>query len=174
MPTGPSHRANSDERMTMTRGSLVELPPPLPLPPGITVRPLLGAVEAPVWTAIQRDAEPFLTIGDDLFLREFGADDAEITSRCFVAVDTATSEAVGASSAWHGGDPGARGRDWGRLHWVAVRPGFQRRGIARALVVQCLYRMAAQGHERAYLVTSTGRQGAIALYRELGFTPDRP
>jgi ribosomal protein S18 acetylase RimI-like enzyme len=158
--------------MTMTRESLGDLPVRFPLPPGITIRPMAGSTEAAAWTDVQRDAEPFLTIADDLFSREFGTDDAEIASRCLAAVDDATGQIVGLSSAWHGGDAGARGADWGRIHWVAVRPSYQRRGIARALVVECLFRLAELGHQRAYLVTSTGRHGAIALYHSLGFTTD--
>ncbi|MBC8103679.1 MAG: GNAT family N-acetyltransferase [Cytophagales bacterium] len=175
MPTGPMSRENDgNQPMTMTRASLADLPARPPLPEGITIRAFTGSAEAARWTAVQRDAEPFLTISDDLFVREFGSDDAAIASRCLAAVETTTGEMVAAASAWHGGDPGARGEDWGRLHWVAVRPAYQRRGIARALVVECLHRMVALGHGRAYLVTSTGRHGAIALYESVGFATDRP
>lgn len=158
--------------MSMTRESLADLPVRSPLPPGIEIRPLFGFSDSEKWIAIQRDAEPFFAIADTLFEREFGRDDSEIASRCLIAIDTATGEAVGTASAWHGGDKNARGRDWGRLHWVAVRPAYQRRGIARALVVECLYRMEQLGHQKAYLNTSTGRQGAIALYQEVGFVRD--
>ncbi|MES2460184.1 MAG: GNAT family N-acetyltransferase [Armatimonadota bacterium] len=158
--------------ITMTRNTLQNLPPRLPLPPNIVLRRMTGTEEAGDWTGVQREAEPFFTISDDLFIREFGKDVPAIPVRCLLAVDTETGSAVGSSSAWHGGDPGARGRDWGRLHWVAVRPSYQRRGIARALVVECLYLMRDCGHERAYLSTSTGRTGAIALYSDLGFVID--
>lgn len=156
----------------MTRASLIDLPERPLLMPGIAIRGMNGLAEAERWTQIQREADPFHTISDDLFSREFGMDDAVITSRCLIAADTATGEAVAAASAWFGGSFGARGEDWGRLHWVAVCPAYQRRGIARSLVVECLYKMAELGHERAYLVTSTDRLGAVALYEAVGFSAD--
>jgi ribosomal protein S18 acetylase RimI-like enzyme len=168
----PAPALAENRPITMTRPTLADLPPRPPLAPNIVLRPMTGLDEAAAWTAAQRDAEPFLTIGDDLFAREFGGDPDAIPVRCLFAVDTETGEVVGASSAWHGGDPRARGRDWGRIHWVVVRPAYQRRGIARALVVECLYVLKALGHERAYLATSTGRTGAIALYEDLGFVRD--
>lgn len=172
--TDPNNNAVENRPMTMTRLSLAHLPARVPLTPGISLRPMTGPDEAAAWTAVQRSAERFETIGDTLFDREFGGaeDEDAIPVRCLLALDTETGEAVGTASAWHGGDPGARGRDWGRLHWVAVRPAYQRRGIARALVLECLYVLRALGHERAYLVTSTARTGAIALYTDLGFVTD--
>lgn len=165
---------NENRALTMTRPNLTNLPDVPPLTPGLTLRPLAGANEAKLWTQIQRDAEPFFAIADDLFVREFGSEDAQIQTRCFVVIDTATGEAVATASAWHGGDEGARGSGWGRLHWVATRPVYQRRGVARSLVAHCLHTLARLGHEKAYLVTSTGRLGAIDLYEKTGFVRDTP
>lgn len=163
---------NENRAITMTRTTLADLPPRPTRAANISLRLMTGLDEAAVWTAVQKDAEPFLTVGDGLFAHEFGRDPDAIPARCLLAVDTETGEAVGTSSAWHGGDPGGWGRDWGRIHWVSVRPSYQRQGIARALVVECLYVLQALGHERAYLATSTGRVGAIALYEDLGFVWD--
>ena len=59
------------------------------------------------WNAVQRDAEPFFSIADDLFVREFGRDSAKIASSFLVAVDTPINEVVGAASTWYGGNPDA-------------------------------------------------------------------
>ena len=172
MPISETDGPTENRSITMTRPTLADLPPRPTLAANIELRLMTGLDEAAVWTAVQQDAEPFMTIGEGLFAHEFGGDPDAISARCLLAVDTKTGEAVGTSSAWHGGDPGARGRDWGRIHWVSVRRDYQRKGIARALVVECLYIMKALGHEKAFLATSTGRGGAIALYEDLEFVRD--
>jgi len=53
---------------------------------------------------------------------------------------------------------------------VATDPGWQRRGIGRALVVQALAAGRAAGATRALLEVRVGNAGAIALYRSFGFT----
>lgn len=139
------------------------------LPSGFTIRPLRGANEAGLWTEVQRDAEPFLPIIDGLFAQQFGSNDTQIATRCFFVANE-TRHAVGTISAWVGG---ADRPDWGRIHWVAVRPAFQRRGLARAALSFALDRLRALGHTRAYLHTSTNRLGALKLYLDAGFVPDR-
>ncbi|MHC4715357.1 MAG: GNAT family N-acetyltransferase [Planctomycetota bacterium] len=129
-----------------------------------TMRPDEGAV----WVDIHRDAEEFLTIGDDLFQREFGYDPQAVARRCFLIVNDRGS-AVGTISAWY--DRDCRGLDHGRVHWVATRPAYQRRGLARAGLSHTLKQLA-QWHQRAYLTTQTGRLGAIRLYLDFGFVPD--
>lgn len=159
---------SANARVVMVRPSLPETPLPVAAPDGIAVR-LQRADEAPCWTAVQRAAEPFFAIADSLFAREYGHDPESVARRCYLAFDRQSGQPVGACGAWYG--EGARA-DWGRIHWVAVRPDYQRRGIARALVATSMNRLRALGHTQAYLVTSTGRLGAIRLYRDFGFVPD--
>src|SRR5947209_7785691 len=56
-------------------------------------------------------------------------------------------------------------------HWVAVRPEYQGRGLAKAALSYALTRLA-EWHERAWLATSTARPVAIKLYQSFGFRPD--
>jgi ribosomal protein S18 acetylase RimI-like enzyme len=144
-----------------------------PLPvlevPGVVIRRMRGNDEGGLWTTLQQAAEPFGPIADDLFQKEFGFDEPAVIERCYLALDEQTGTVVGTCSGWYG--KGDR-EHWGRIHWVATHPEYQRRGIARAMLHIALNRMHALGHEKAYLVTSTGRLGAIRLYRELGFVPD--
>jgi len=138
-----------------------------PFPEGFGVRAFRMGDQG-IWTDIQRDAEPFFAIEDDLFEREFGYDLPAACRRCFFIVDHRGC-AVGTISAWYSRD--FKGQDYGRIHWVAVRPAYQRRGLARAGMSYTMLKLA-QWHERAWLSTSTSRIGAIKLYLDFGFLPD--
>ncbi|MAF10243.1 hypothetical protein CMK11_07315 [Candidatus Poribacteria bacterium] len=61
------------------------------------------------------------------------------------------------------------GRDRARLHWVAVMPGYARRGLGRALSLRALHHMRTLGYEEATLGTMEWLPGAAELYRSLGF-----
>jgi ribosomal protein S18 acetylase RimI-like enzyme len=149
----------------MFRPHLREIPP-APLPAGFRIRGMSEA-DIPLWLMIERDAEPFLTIEDSLFLRDFGSDLPAISQRCFL-IESTDGEPAGTISAWYETVPPAT--ETGRIHWVAVRPRFQRRGLARAGMSHALTQLA-RWHSRAVLGTSTARIGAIALYLEYGFVP---
>ncbi len=145
-------------------------PWPVEALPGIAIRPMAGTAESAAWTAVQRAAEPYFAIADDLFARQFGTDDIAIAQRCYLAIDAATGVPIGTCSAWTDTDGPYAG--WGRIHWVAVHPDYQRRGIAKALVATAMNRMIELGHTQAYLMTSTGRTGAIRLYESFGFASE--
>ena len=141
--------------------------PQVAFPAGFGVRPM-RMEEAGVWTEVQRDAERLQVIADDLFARQFGDDPPGIAQRCFL-VTAPDGSAVGTISAWYGGT--GYGPDWGRIHWVAIRPAYQKRGLGRAALTAAMNRLAALGHERAWLATSTARLPALKLYLDFGFAP---
>lgn len=151
----------------MIRPHLRDLPS-VDFPPGYGIRPMMSVEEGGLWIRVQREAEPYLAIPDDLFHREFGYDPDSVSQRCFFIITT-EGEPAGTISAWY--DRNFRGQDYGRIHWVAVCPAHQRRGLARAALAFALRRLA-QWHQRAYLVTSTRRIPAIRLYLQFGFRPD--
>ena len=72
-------------------------------------------------------------------------------------------------SAWYNRD--FKGQDYGLVHWVAVRPAYQRRGLGKAGLSFTLNKMA-QWHDRSYLNTSIKRLPAVKLYLNFGFMPD--
>lgn len=78
-------------------------------------------------------------------------------------------EPVATGTAWHG-EP-SRTADWGRLHWIAVHPQHQRRGLGLMLCRHLLAVLRDVGCRGAYLTTGSENQAAIALYEELGFIP---
>lgn len=156
----------TDIPVLMIRADLKNIPK-IPFPDGFGIR-ALQQNEGELWTAVQRDAEKLFPIADDLFARQFGDDPAGIAQRCFFVTNPA-NDAVGTVSAWHAGE--GMGPDWGRIHWVAVRPAYQGRGLGKAALSHALNQLA-RWHERAYLKTSTARLPAVKLYLDFGFVPD--
>jgi ribosomal protein S18 acetylase RimI-like enzyme len=61
----------------------------------------------------------------------------------------------------------------GEVHMIAVHPGFQRRGVARALMDAAVAHITASGMTVAMVATGgdPGHAAARALYEALGFTP---
>ena len=120
------------------------------------------------WTRLQRAAEKQIEITDGLFREQFGGDDAAIAARQLFLCD-AGGRAVGTGTAWF--DEERFGERWGQVHWMAVVPGQQGRGLGRTLLAAVCRRLREAGHRRAFLITSTGRLPAIRLYLRFGFRP---
>lgn len=141
--------------------------PEVPFPEGYGIR-AMTLDDIGLWTDIERDAEPYATISDTLFQREFGHDPEGICQRCLIITDS-KGLGVGTISAWYNRD--FRGKDYGRIHWVAVRRSCQGKSLGKAALSHAMKKLA-QWHDRCYLVTSSERVGAIALYLKFGFEPD--
>ena len=80
-----------------------------------------------------------------------------------------TGEVVGTGTAWFNNN--LEGARWGRVHWLAIMPEFQGRGLAKPLMTSICRRLRELGHEHVYLSTSTARRAAIGLYLKFGFAP---
>ncbi len=119
------------------------------------------------WTHIQRDADRYNTITSALFTKEFGSVVNQLAERVLFAAVPA-SGFVGTATAWWGDSPTDR---WGRVHWLAVQPAWQRLGIGRKLLVSVCHRLRDLGHESVFLTTSPFRLEALGLYLSLGFLP---
>jgi len=149
--------------IVMERPTLEDLPPEVS-DPCFTIRGYEVGDEA-AWTHIQTEADCYNTITTELFFREYGNDASEHKRRVLFAV-TPSQELVGTSTAWWGSSPQD---EWGRVHWVAVLPKWQRQGVGRALLVATCHRLRDLGHTKAFLTTSPVRIQALGLYRSLGF-----
>ncbi len=154
----------------MTRDNLDDIAAPEP-PPGVSLRPYRAGDEA-VWTQIWRDAEPFDEIKDSTFHASLGADETVLAKCVWFAVDDATGSNIGTVTAWSEpksseSHPSLAG--WGRVHWIAVVPAWQGRGVGKMLLRHCLNALIEQGHHETFLVTSAGRTGAVAMYEKHGF-----
>jgi GNAT superfamily N-acetyltransferase len=141
--------------------------PQHPLPEGYSIRPM-RKTDGALWTDVQRDSEPILRIDDNLFWREFGNDPQAIERRCFLIYDS-QNLAVGTISAWY--IRGFKGKDAGRIHWIAIRPSQRGKGLARSAMTFAMNQLA-QWHEAACLTASNSRLTAIKIYLEFGFLPD--
>lgn len=160
----------SDEQilhLRMVRADLEDIPT-FELPAGYTLRRYEPGDEE-AWVEIERQADRYNVITPDLFRREFGGDVEALRLRQYYLCDAAGA-AVGTTTAWYGDE--SRGRDWGRVHWVAIVPPMQGRGLSKPLLAAACNRLRALGHERAYLSTETPRVPAICLYLKFGFLPE--
>jgi GNAT superfamily N-acetyltransferase len=103
----------------------------------------------------------------ETFNEQFGHDLPAMEDRCLflVAPDGRT---VGTTTAWYEND--FCGRSWGRIHWVAIIPEFQGRGLAKPMMTAAMNRLTSS-HDNAYLFTHTLRVPAVNLYLNFGFRP---
>ena len=152
--------------LTMIRPDMADIPQ-VPFPEGFGVRPM-RTEEGGLWLDIQRDAEPYFPIADGLFVQQFGHDLEAIQWRGFIVVND-KGVGVGTISAWYNRD--FRGQDYGVIHWVAIRPAYQGKGLGKAALSFALNQLA-QWHDRCYLGTQSRRHAAIHLYLSAGFVPD--
>ena len=122
-----------------------------------------------------------------MFEEQFGAGREELGRRQFYLVDTG-GPAIGTGTAWFKDDFGReirpltalspseaeRESNWkryGRVHWLAIVPEYQGRGLGKALLSAVCGRLKELGHERAYLTMESVRVNAIGLYLGFGFEP---
>ncbi|MCX8091903.1 MAG: GNAT family N-acetyltransferase [Verrucomicrobiae bacterium] len=153
-------------RVVMIRRTLENLPD-APLPPGFSLRWYAPGDEAH-WLRIHLAADQLNVITPELFREQFGTDLARLAQRQCYAVAPG-GEVVGTCTAWF--NDAFEGGCWGRVHWLAVQPEYQGRGLGRALFGAACRRLRDLGHTRAYLTTSSARLPAIALYLQFGFEP---
>ncbi len=156
-----------DVHFNMARDHMADIPI-FVLPAGYRLRGYRPGDED-TWTAIQRAAEKYIEIKDDLFERQFGGNRAALPGRMFF-VETDAGRTVASASAWWEHDEYAPD-DRGRVHWVVVHPQHQRRGLTKPLLTQVMQRLA-QEHSRAMLGTSSARPWAVKCYLDFGFHPE--
>ena len=150
----------------MIRDSLDNIPD-YPFPSGYSARWYRPGDER-LWVDVQSRAEKYIEITPELFVGQFGSNPQPLAERqCFLC--DARGEAIGTATAWF--DEDYCGQPCGQLHWVAIVPEAQGRGLAKPLLSIVLNRMAELGHTRCYLGTSTARIPAINLYCKFGFVP---
>ena len=170
----------------MTRMNLDHLPE-FALPSGFALRWYQPGDEAH-WLRIHLAADHLHKITPELFNDQFGLPaehgfrSASIQERqsginsalqnlrerqCYLSGPR--GEVSGTGTAWF--NDNFKGARWGRVHWLAILPEFQGRGLGRCLFSAVCRRLHELGHERAYLSTSTAQLAAIRLYLRFGFAP---
>lgn len=154
---------STDRRVFMTRPDLENIPI-FDLPAGYGIRPYLNGDDR-IWWDIHERAEPFLTHRTGTHREFFGDDLEQLGARQFFLV-APDGESIGTASAW------LDSPTLGRVHWVAIVPEFQGRGLAKPLLSHILLSLRELGHSSAILDTSMQRPRAIALYEKFGFVVD--
>lgn len=154
------------QRVVMVRKDLEQIPQ-FSLPEGFILRWYEPGDER-LWIRIHLVTERLRIVTPELFFQQFGSDLEMLARRqCYLFAPDGT--AIGTSTAWF--DDAFEGQRCGRVHWVAVLPEFQGRGLGKALVTHTCRRLRELGHDRAYLATSALRIPAIRLYLQFGFEP---
>lgn len=119
------------------------------------------------WRRIHLLADKYTEVTLGLFEEEFGSNVQMLAERqCFLVDDKGVL--IGTASAWFG----AHGeQSIGRIHWVALVPAEQGKGLAKPLLTTVCNGLKDLGHSRAYLTTQPVRVPAINLYLAFGFVP---
>lgn len=152
----------------MVRPDLENLPE-APLPEGVSLRWYEPGDEA-VWTDLWQRSDPLHGVGPNTFEENFGEARDELPRRMCFLIDEA-GKAIGTATAWL---PDEAHPDSGRVHWVAIVPEAQGRGLARPLMAACLHRMKELGYRKSFLTSESPRLVAIGLYWRLGYRPEIP
>ena len=130
--------------------------------------------EETTWAEIEHAAGEFPSLDKarSRFKDEFGSHVADLCDRCTFLED-GEGRAVGTATAWF--SPSFKGGRYGRLHFVAIHPEYQGRGLSKPLVSLAMDRLSSF-HDRAYLTTQTTSWIAIKVYLDFGFRPlvERP
>ncbi len=142
---------------------------PSPPPPGTHSLRWYRPGDETTWLAIQTSTGIYDSVSPDLFRREFD-DNAEMLGSRQCYLDDSHGRSVGTATAWVAGE--GRQSSEGRVHWVAVVPECQRRGLGRYLTGVVCDRLRELGAERAYLTTGSRNLAAVQLYLGWGFRPE--
>ena len=150
----------------MIRENLANIPH-YKLPPPYTIRSYQPGDEA-AWERIHLEADKYTTITPTLFDEQFGRDIERLKERQFYLCDGMDTP-VGTATAWF---MNHNDQSYGRVHWVAIIPAEQGKGLAKPLLSAVCHRLRDLRHNRAYLDTASVRLPAIGLYLRFGFVPD--
>lgn len=104
--------------------------------------------DAQIWVNAQSAAEPYhKSLKVDFLAKEFGNDFESLEARQIFIKNIKSGDIVATATAWNG--ELIEGIPMGRIHWVAVVPSHQGRGLAKALCTKMLYilrKMALNKH----------------------------
>lgn len=120
------------------------------------------------WAAIETAVSEFdgETKALDYFNEKFAPYPQELKQRMLFVTDP-SGEKVGTCSAWWKETNGNR---YPLVHWVAVKPAYQGKGLAKAMMTRTLKLLQnLETTSPIYLHTQTWSHPAIRLYQKLGF-----
>lgn len=124
--------------------------------------------DADVWERIQLVSDPFFIAGVETLANSMPGEATHLSTRVMFLVDPA-GEDIGTISAWDDSD--FDGTPMGHIHWVAIVPAAQGRGLGTPMMSAALDVMRRRGDTAAWLETNTARIPALNLYLHFGFVP---
>lgn len=143
--------------------------PNFPLPEGFTFsgyQPGFEQFWADIMLATQQTDS--LAEGLAIFQKDFFPRKDLLASQCLFVLDSA-GKAVATASLWYGHHFGV---ELPRIHWVAVSPEAEGKGLAKALLSRlCGIYNELGYHDFLYLGSQTWSYPAIHLYTTFGFHP---
>lgn len=144
------------------------------LPAGYKIRAYEEGMEE-AWANIEFAAGEFESNDDALarFKSEFIDSGEDLSKHCFF-IEAPNGEVIGTTSLWFG-----KHFDYikYRIHWVAIHPDYQGKGLAKCLISYVLNLDVLKSERYVYLTTQTWSYNAIAMYLKFGFKPhcgDKP
>jgi ribosomal protein S18 acetylase RimI-like enzyme len=156
-----------NKRIYMVRKSVKNIPR-YDLPEAFKVKWYKPGYEK-YWYEIHDKSEKHVELTPDLFDEQFKKDVPSLEKRQFYIFDS-NDLAVGTSTAWF--NENYNGQPYGQIHWVAIIPEMQGKGLAKPLLSILCNRLIELGHTRIFLITESLRLPAINLYYKFGFVPD--
>lgn len=121
------------------------------------------------WAAIETAVAEFddVTKAIAYFNEKFAPYPQELKQR-MLFVTNPVGEKVGTCSAWWKTIPD--GSRYPLVHWVAVKPGYQGKGLAKAMMTRTIELLEElESTSPIFLHTQTWSHPAIGLYKKLGF-----
>lgn len=154
--------------LNMVRQDLFNIPE-YSLPTGFRMR-FFEKGDEQKWAKVETSVDEFKNKKDALehFNQEFGAYIEEMSKRC-IFIENKNGEVIGTTTAWYG-DLNEDGDLWGRIHWVAISPEYQGRGLSKPLLSAAMS-IIAGFHSKAYLTSQTTSYQAVNMYLSYGFEP---
>lgn len=120
------------------------------------------------WVRIQQAADPFSVPTAEQFATSMPGETGYVAQRVMFLIDPSGAE-IGTITAWN--DDTFDNREMGHIHWVAITPAAQGRGLAKPMLSAACELLCARGYTEAWLETGTGRIPALNLYLQFGFVP---
>ena len=137
------------------------------LPAGYRMR-FYHAGDLAAWVRIQQAADSFIVPTAEHFATSLPGDQAYLAQRVMFLVDPFDAD-IGTITAWNDGTFDSR--EMGHIHWVAIIPTAQGRGLAKPMLSAACELFRERGYTEAWLETGTGRIAALNLYLQFGFVP---
>lgn len=144
--------------------------PRFPLPEGYTLRTYEAGMEKD-WAALQVSVEQMET--EEQALAQFNEEflpDLDTFKKRSAFIYGPDGKLAASGILWYGYHFGSPRRT--RLHWVAVAPEEQGKGLCKALmtILMDVYHVCGKTHG-IYLVSQTWSYKALNIYRQFGFKP---